>query len=141
MNSMTTESGITSSEIDREITAVSDQLLGTWKWLTFEHSASGAEYSDITVDEPSRYTLEFKADGNCAIQADCNSDGGQYMVEESYITLAPDPLTLADRGTDSLAGTFVSRLTEVVTFVFDSDDNPVLNLRADVGNMGFAPAR
>ena len=63
------------------------------------------------------------------------------MVEESYITLAPDPLTLADRGTDSLAGTFVSRLTEVVTFVFDSDDNPVLNLRADVGNMGFAPAR
>lgn len=54
---MTTESGITSGEIDREITAVSDQLLGTWQWLAFEHSASGAEYSEIIVDEPSRYTL------------------------------------------------------------------------------------
>ena len=122
-------------------TAVPDQLLGTWQWQSFEDSASSDESNDITVDDPAKYTLELMADGSYAIQADCNSGGGQYTIEDSSISLEPGPMTLAECGPESFYDAFVSRLGDVVTFVFDSDVNLVLNLKADAGNMVFAPAK
>ncbi|MCA9900922.1 MAG: META domain-containing protein [Anaerolineales bacterium] len=124
-----------------EETAVSDQLLGIWQWQAFEDSASGDESNDITVSNPANYTLELLTDGTYAIQADCNSGGGQYTASGSSLTLEAGPITLAECGPESLYNLFILRLNEVVTYVIDSDGNLVLNLGADAGNMIFAPAK
>lgn len=137
------DSTVIEMQVDETVaeTAVSDQLLGIWEWQAFTDSADGEESNDITVNDPAQYTLELLIDGTYAIQADCNSGSGQFTVDGSSITLEPGPITLAECGPESLYDLFVSRLNEVVTYVFDSDGNLVLNLRADAGNMIFAPAK
>jgi len=50
-------------------------LDATWQWTWF---GSGAEQFD--VDHPEHYTLHFSADGNLAIQADCNRGRAGFTV-------------------------------------------------------------
>ena len=117
--------------------AVPDELLGTWYWLAFEDSANGQESNDVTVSDPSKYTLAFMADGTVQIQADCNNASSQITVDGSNLTFAPGPMTLAECEPGSLYDVFLAHLGDVVTYVFDEDDNLVLNLKTDAGNMIF----
>ena len=121
-----------------EETAVPDELLGTWYWLAFQDSADGAESNDIIVSDPTRYTLEFLADGIAQIQADCNSASSQISLEGSSLTFAPGPMTLAECEPGSLYNEYLARLGDVVTYVFAEDGNLVLNLKVDAGNMIFS---
>ena len=121
-----------------EETAVPDELLGTWYWLAFQDSADGAESNDITVSDPTKYTLEFLADGTVQIQADCNSASSQITVEGSSLTFAPGPMTLVECEPGSLYDEFLAKLGDVVTYVFDDDGNLILNLKLDAGNMIFS---
>lgn len=108
----------------------------TWQWLRFEDTA---DLNNIDVAEPGSYTLSLMADGALALQADCNSGAGSYIVDGSSIVLELGAITTAACGSDSLDTTFLSRLPDVVTFVFDEDGNLVLNLKLDSGNLVFAP--
>ncbi len=105
-----------------------------WQWVRFQ---DGADLNNIEVDNPASYTIQFMADGTYAIQADCNSGSGGYSVDGSSIVIQPGPMTLAACGAESLDSTFLSRLGDVVTFVFDDEGNLVLNLKVDAGNMIF----
>jgi heat shock protein HslJ len=117
--------------------SASPSLTGTiWQWHRFESS----DGSTLIVPDPALYTLEFMEDGTYTIQADCNSGSGTYTVDSNSITIQPGPMTLVACGEDSLDGDFLSRLGDVVTFVFDDEENLVLNLMMDAGNMVFAPA-
>jgi len=116
-----------------------DDLLGTWQWQAFEDSASGAESGDITVDDPALYVLNLLDDGTAQITADCNVAQMEYSVDGNSLTFLPGPMTLAACGPDSRASEFVMRLGEVASFV-RVNEQLVLNLQADAGNLIFAPA-
>lgn len=120
-------------------TTIPDELIGTWQWQAFEDSASGAESSDITVDDPTLYVLNLLDNGTAQITADCNVAQMEYNVEGNSLTFLPGPMTLAACGPDSLSNEFVMRLGEVVSYVLDGDQL-VLNLQADAGNLIFASA-
>ena len=63
------------------------------------HSVSGG--NAMQIENPDRYTVEFKADGTYGIRADCNSGGGTYTFENGELSLREGPLTLAACGPDS----------------------------------------
>ena len=108
------------------------ELLGTvWLWQEYVDTAS---LNDITVDDPSQYTLEFLPDGTYRIQADCNQGSGRYTVEGSRLSLEPGPMTMAACGPESLDGEFLSRLGDVVIYVLE-EGKLYLNLKMDAGNM------
>lgn len=119
-----------------EIT-VPDGMLGMWYWLAFEDSADGVESHDIAVSDPSKYTLEFLADGTVKIQADCNSASSVVTIVDSALSFAPGPMTLAECEPGSLYSEFLAKLGDVATYVFDEDGDLVLNLKMDAGNMIF----
>jgi heat shock protein HslJ len=95
--------------------------------------------SDTSVNDPSRYTLEFLPDGRLAIGADCNRATGQYNREGSGLTIALGPSTLAACPDDSQADDFLRYLEDVASFVIE-DNTLYLNLRVDAGTMVFTPA-
>ncbi len=106
-----------------------------WQWQSFQ-SMDG---SDTAVNDPARYTLEFLADGELAIGADCNRARGQYTREGSGLTITLGPSTLAACPEDSQADDFLRYLEEVASFVIE-DGTLYLNLRVDAGNMILVPA-
>jgi heat shock protein HslJ len=124
------------TETPDEIT-IPKELLGTWYWLAFEDAADGADSKEITVSDPSKYRLEFTVDGMAQIQADCNSASSSVTVEGSGLTFAPGPMTLAECEPGSLYSAYLAKLGDVASYVFDADDNLVLNLKMDAGNMVF----
>lgn len=40
----------------------------------------GPDGSQVTPPDPSRFTVEFEADGQVLARADCNGCGGRYML-------------------------------------------------------------
>lgn len=110
-------------------------ITGTvWQWTEFQDTA---EKNDITVDDPAQYTLTLLADGTVAVQADCNRAAGTYTLDGSSLTIELGPMTLAACPPESLSDVYLTRLPEVVTYVFDDQGHLVLNLVADAGNMVF----
>ncbi|MDM8529156.1 META domain-containing protein [Anaerolineales bacterium HSG24] len=109
---------------------LSDQV---WYWQGYQDAT---EINDFTVPNPAKYTLEFLPDGTYQVVADCNRGSGSYVEDGSSLTFGPGPMTLAECGPESLYDEFVTRLGDVVTYVFD-DGKLVLNLKMDAGNMVF----
>lgn len=113
------------------------ELLGrVWQWQEY---VDMGEVSDIKVDDPATYTLEFLPDGTYKVVADCNLSSGRYTVDGSLLTLEPGPTTLAECGPESLYDQYLSHLGDVVTFVLEGG-KLFLNLKMDAGNMVFAAA-
>jgi len=114
--------------------AVPPELLGQqWYWWSY---ADTAGVGDISVDDPSKYTLMFLPNGTYWILADCNSGSGHYVVDGNSLTLKPGPITLAACGPGSLDAQYLAKLGDVVSFVLQ-DGKLFLNLKMDVGNMIF----
>lgn len=111
-----------------------------WQWLAFQDSASGEESNDITVDNPTQYTLQLLTDGTYTFKADCNVGSGEFTLKDSTLTFAPGIMTLAACDPDSLSDQYVALLADVVTFTFDAQGYLNLNLKMDAGNLIFAPA-
>ena len=59
-----------------EVTGPSDLGGGPWKLESME-LAGGSEF---VPDDPDRFTVEFRADGQLGVVADCNQCGGTYSV-------------------------------------------------------------
>ena len=136
LTTVSMESLTESGALGEEETAVSNELLGRWQWLAYQDTAG---INDITLSDPARYTLQFLADGTAQIQADCNRASSSVAIEGSSLTLAPGPMTLAECEPGSLYNEYLTKLGDVVTYVIDEEDNLVLNLKMDAGNMVFGP--
>jgi heat shock protein HslJ len=59
-----------------DVTGPSDLQGGVWR-LESMRTATGAAFRP---SDPSRFTVEFKADGTIGIRADCNQCGGRYTL-------------------------------------------------------------
>jgi heat shock protein HslJ len=114
--------------------AGSEEIVGVlWQWLRSSYNND----TELVVDDPSRYTVEFKDDGTLGIQADCNQLRWTYTQERNSLTIhALGPTTLAVCPAGSLDQEFLQDLSEVVAYVVH-EGNLVLNIKTDVGSMIF----
>lgn len=124
-------------ETETDMAAPEDIVGTTWQWIRFDDTA---ELNNIVVPDPENYTLSLWPDGAFSFQADCNVGNGAYELDGSSLSLTVGPTTRALCPPESLSDTYIARLGQTATYVFDDDGNLVLNLFADAGNMVFAPA-
>jgi heat shock protein HslJ len=61
-----------------------------WKLESMERTGSAR----FVPDDPSRFTVEFKADGQLGVRADCNVCGGSYTLTDGSLTSGPLVCTL-----------------------------------------------
>jgi heat shock protein HslJ len=107
----------------------------TWQWLRFE----GGDGTVIEVDDPTKYTIAFQADGTYTIIADCNQGSGSYTEEGGSLMIEEPVLTRVACPEGSLDGEFLRGLRDTRTYVL-ADGLLHMNLFADAGNMVFEPA-
>ena len=107
----------------------------TWQWVSFTDPLE-----QVTIEEPSRYTVAFDeavdGAGQVAIKADCNDVAGTYTVDGSNIGIVTGPSTLAACPEDRLDQQFLVSLSNAVIFFFEEGDL-FLDLSADSGTMRF----
>jgi heat shock protein HslJ len=107
-------------------------LAGTaWQWLSLTKPAGLT-----AVNDPSRYTIAFNADGTANIKADCNNVGATYTLEGSNINISLGPTTLAACPEDSLDQQFLADLENARIYFFEGGDL-FMDLMADAGTMRF----
>jgi heat shock protein HslJ len=109
------------------------QLIGpVWRWQqTLMNDGRG-----LIPDNPGNYTVHFMADGNVAVQADCNQVLGDYIVDGSSLSVTLGPSTLAACPEGSLAGPFVTNLGAASTYYFQ-DGMLFIDLLMASGTMQF----
>lgn len=129
---MTHEDGTVDSF--RAITDKTPSLVGTrWQWLG---TVTGE--GPVSVEDSSRYLIEFMADGSAVITADCNNVIAQFTSEDNLISITPGPSTLVACPEDSQADLFVSQLGGAAIYFF-RDGDLYIDLFASSGTMHFAP--
>ena len=72
------------------VTGPSDLQGGAWRLAAMEMESGGR----FVPDDPSRFTVEFDADGTVAVRADCNGCGGSYTLNGDRLTVGPMVCTL-----------------------------------------------
>lgn len=116
--------------------AQTESLEGTrWQLQSIQYSND----TTVTIADPSRYTLEFRENGELGIQADCNRGFGNYTQSGSELRLQPVGVTRAACGPDSASEEFLRNLPYAATFVMQ-EGTLFVNLSLDTGNLVFAPA-
>lgn len=55
------------------------ELMGQWRLRQMRVPGSGTV---TTIPDPTRFTVEFAADGRLNVRADCNGCGGQWVLQE-----------------------------------------------------------
>ncbi|MFN8460057.1 MAG: copper resistance protein NlpE N-terminal domain-containing protein [Anaerolineae bacterium] len=108
---------------------------GVWQWQQTQDNSGQV----TTPADPSRYTLEFLADGAVAVQADCNRGTGKYTVDASALTFGPIAATLMGCPADSQDSEFLRQLSQVKSYLF-KDGKLYLELPVDTGSMEFSRA-
>lgn len=108
------------------------KLDGTkWQWV-----ATQTPVGKIEVKEPSKYTLEFMADGKAAILADCNRGTGTFKAEGASLSFSPFAVTKMACPAGSQDARFLKDL-EYVRIMKMEGDKLFLDLFADGGTMEF----
>jgi heat shock protein HslJ len=110
----------------------SDVVGVVWKWEKLEESNDNT----VVVDDPDRYNLEFLADGQLRLKADCNNGNGTYEVAGNQITINVMAVTMAMCPPDSLSDQYLKDLGEVVSYLIQ-DGKLALALKYDSGIMTF----
>ena len=122
-----------------EATAESDaapapELAGTaWQWL-----AMTTPVEQINVTDPTKYAVEFLADGVIGVTADCNTGSGTYEAADGRISINITATTLALCPPESLSDQFIRSLNGAAIY-FMQDSNLFIDQFADSGTMEFAP--
>jgi para-nitrobenzyl esterase len=111
-------------------------LRGTaWRLVRFE----GGDDSVRTPDDPSKYTIEFQADGRIAARVDCNRGRSSWKASASgSLELGPLMLSRAMCPPGSLHDVIVKQWPYVRSFVL-KDGHLFLALMADGGSFEFEP--
>ncbi len=114
--------------------AESAELAGTsWQWLQMT-----TPVEEVTIEDPSKYNLEFLADGAVSIVADCNNGSGTYEASGGSISIKITSTSLALCEEDSFSDLFIRSLN-VAAIYFEQDGDLFLDLFADAGTMQFTP--
>ncbi len=122
---------MTSSEVLGTVSAA--ELMGvTWKWL----GTVSPNDTEIIVEDPSQYTVEFKPDGTVVAKADCNQVGGTYVAADGQIEIETLTTTLAACPPGSLEQQFIQELNAVAIYFFQ-EGNLFFDLIYDSGTMKF----
>ncbi len=95
----------------------------------------------LVPDDPSRYWVQFQADGKLLIGADCNSAGAVFKLTGSSIGLGEIFTTGVACAPDSISDEFLRKLKYVVSYTIfgDVSDQLVLDMMADGGQLVFTP--
>jgi heat shock protein HslJ/uncharacterized lipoprotein NlpE involved in copper resistance len=112
-----------------------NNLIGMWRWQQTQESNGDI----MTPSEPTRYTIEFMADGRVAVQADCNQGAGNYTTNASTLDIGALATTKMSCPPGSSGVEFLRQLDEVVSYLF-KDGNLYLELPVDTGSMEFVRA-
>ena len=108
----------------------------TWQWVS---TSTAGEH--LTVDAPSRYTLQFDRSGRLAVRADCNRGAGGYrLLADQRIDIGAVALTRAACPPGSLSDRFVADVSRVTRYSFDGREF-ILQLTGSAGTLHFQPAR
>jgi heat shock protein HslJ len=120
------------------ITSPASPLAGTsWRLVKFE----GGDDTVLKPDDPSKYAVEFAADGNLSARVDCNRGRGTWKSAGSnQITLGPMALTRAQCPPGSLHDQIVKQWGNIRSFVI-RNGHLFLALMADGGIYEFEPIR
>lgn len=89
-----------------------------------------------TVDKPENYWIEFKADGNIGLKADCNGGGGSYTAEGGSISIKKIFTTFIFCGENSLDKRFLRGLETAQTYRIEGN-NLLIEGAGDNGVMTF----
>ncbi len=73
-----------------DVTGPSDLQGGTWQLRSMRTETGGT----FVPEDPSRFTVEFTADGKILARADCNGCGGNYTMSGENLTVGPMICTL-----------------------------------------------
>jgi len=114
-----------------------DPLLLDVVWLW-----EGSQYNNDTSavpDNPEVYFVEFMADGQVLIKADCNTVQGTYSTAAGSSINFDEPLvtTLAACPPGSLADDFLRDLVAATIYFFE-DDFLYMDMKYDTGTMKFS---
>jgi heat shock protein HslJ len=114
--------------------APAPELAGTaWQWV-----AMTTPVEQINVADPSKYTVEFLADGVIGVTADCNTGSGTYEAADGQISINITATTLALCPPESLSDQFIRSLNAAAIY-FMQDANLFIDQFASSGTMEFAP--
>ena len=107
----------------------------SWQW-TRTLSEDGSE---ILVDDPSKYVVQFQEDGSVLVKADCKTAVGTFTDDGGSLSMELGPTTAIFCGEGSLADEFLKELSHAATYLFNGNEL-VINMQMDGGNMHFQPA-
>jgi heat shock protein HslJ len=94
----------------------------------------------FTADPPQNYTLEFAANGEVFVQADCNRAIGSFTEgQDNRLNITMGATTLAACPPDSISNDYLRFINEANSFFF-MDGQLFIELKFDSGTMQFAPA-
>ena len=114
-----------------DLTALMDT---PWQWISFTNPMEQFE-----VEMPENYSVTFNEDGTLNVMADCNNASGSYTVDDSSLTIAMGPITMAACPEGSRSDQFVQLMTGAAIYFFE-DDSLFIDLMADGGTMAFRSA-
>ncbi|MCA9874297.1 MAG: META domain-containing protein [Anaerolineales bacterium] len=117
------------------ITAEDVLLDKVWQWTSFTSPQDGPQ----EIAEPERYQIRLGSNGRVFIQADCNTGGGVYSLDETTLSIVPGPLTAAACPEESQAEEFLQYLSAAALWFMDGDDL-LFDLKFDSGTMRFQAA-
>lgn len=100
------------------VTGPSDLMGGVWRLQSMRLAGAA---SSFMPEDPSRFTVEFKADGSIGVRADCNSCGGTYTLSGDQLSVPGMACTLALCATPQ-GGEFANLIEGVSTLGKDGDD-------------------
>ena len=119
-----------------ETVAGGEGLVGPLWQLTLITKTDG----NITINDPTRFTISFNADGTANLQADCNVGGANYTLGEgNTLTITPTVSTMAFCGVGSFDQIFLGGLTNAMGYRLE-EGNLLIDMLYESGSMVFMPA-
>ena len=95
---------------------------------------------NITINDPTRFTISFNADGTANLQADCNVGGATYTTGDgNMLSITPTVSTMAFCGLGSLDQIYLGGLTNAMGYRLEGG-NLIIDMRYESGSLVFMPA-
>ena len=96
---------------------------------------------NITINDPTRYTITFNADGTANLVTDCNVGGATYTTGEgNTLTITPGVSTMAFCGIGSFDQIFLGGLTNAMGYRIE-EGNLLIDMLYESGTLVFMPAQ
>jgi heat shock protein HslJ len=92
----------------------------------------------VTIDDPSRYTVQFLPEGVLVARFDCNEGRGGYTAADGGLAVGPMAATTAMCPPDSHGPTFQRLLAQATSYRFEPEQGHLV-LRGEAGVLDLQP--